>query len=145
MNHLLFCLALVGVACQPAAPPPARIFSPADADSIRAVMDRQEKAWDRGDLDDFMAGYSDSTCFIGRKGLTCGKKEVTASYKEAYPDTAMGDLTFGITELKAAGADHAWLTGTWRLRFPHDTLGGGFSLLWQREGSHWRILRDHSY
>jgi ketosteroid isomerase-like protein len=26
-----------------------------------------------------------------------------------------------------------------------DTLGGGFTLLWVKEGEAWKIARDHSY
>jgi len=33
----------------------ARMFSPADADAIRAVLHAQQDAWNRGDLDAFMA------------------------------------------------------------------------------------------
>jgi ketosteroid isomerase-like protein len=130
---------LFGVACAP-------VFKPQDEAAIRQVMADQEKAWDAGDIDGFMRGYADSICFTGRKGLTCGKSKVTANYKEHYPDrAAMGDLTFGITEVKPIAADNAWLTGTWRLIRATDTLGGGFTLLWQRTPEGWRIIRDHSY
>lgn len=121
-------------------------FSPADDAAIRQVMAEQEKAWDAGDIDAFMRGYADSICFTGRKGLTCGKSQVTENYKQSYPDrAAMGDLTFGISEVKPIAADNAWLTGTWRLVRAADTLGGGYTLLWQRTPEGWRIVRDHSY
>lgn len=109
-------------------------------------MAEQEQAWDRGDIEAFMQGYSDSVCFIGKRGATCGKAAVTANYRRAYPDAAaMGDLTFDRSEVLAAGADHAWCTGNWRLVRATDTIGGGFSLLWERKAEGWRILRDHTY
>ena len=121
-------------------------FQARDEAAIREVMAGQEQAWDRGDIDAFMSGYADDICFIGRKGLTCGKEKVTANYRESYPDrSAMGDLTFGISEVKGAGGGHAWLTGTWQLQRTSDTLAGGFSLLWQKRTEGWRIIRDHSY
>lgn len=113
---------------------------------IRKVMADQEAAWDRGDIPGFMEGYADSVCFIGKKGITCGKAAVTANYLRSYPDkSTMGDLTFGIHEVIMAGEEHAWLTGTWELVRPADTVGGGFSLLWKKEPQGWRILRDHTY
>lgn len=109
-------------------------------------MADQEKAWDRGDIPGFMEGYADSVCFVSRKGSTCGKASVTANYLKHYPDkAAMGDLRFGGLEILGAGADHAWCTGTWELLRAEDTLGGGFSLFWERRAEGWRILRDHTY
>ncbi len=121
-------------------------FSKQDELSIRKVMAEQEKAWDVGDIPGFMEGYSDSVCFVSKKGINCGKASVTENYRKHYPDrAAMGDLTFGGLEILGAGADHAWCTGTWELLRAQDTLGGGFSLLWERTAQGWRILRDHTY
>ncbi len=124
----------------------AHRFGAADERAIRAAMQDQEQAWDAGDIDAFMQGYSDSICFVDRRGMECGKATVTARYRSHYPDRkAMGDLTFGITEVRPAGGDHAWVTGNWELRRVADTIGGGFSLLWERERAGWRIVRDHTY
>jgi ketosteroid isomerase-like protein len=121
-------------------------FGTADADAIRTVMADQELAWDRGDISGFMQGYSDTVCFIGSRGITCGREAVTANYLRNYPDqAAMGDLTFALQEVVPAGHDNAWVTGTWNLVRAADTLGGGFSLLWSREHDGWRIVRDHTY
>jgi ketosteroid isomerase-like protein len=117
-----------------------------DVDAIRKIMADQELAWDKGDIPGFMLGYSDTVCFIGSRGMTCGRDAVTANYLRNYPDQAtMGDLAFGIQEVVPAGGDHAWVTGTWSLVRAADTLGGGFSLLWARERDGWRIVRDHTY
>ncbi len=114
--------------------------------AIRQVMHAQEEAWDKGDIDGFMKGYSDTICFIGRNGMTCGKDKVSANYQEAYPDrSAMGDLTFGLHEIVLSEDATAWVTGTWELQRGTDTLDGGFSLLWVKEKDGWLIARDHSY
>jgi len=121
-------------------------FGTADEQAIRAVMAEQEAAWDKGDILGFMQGYSDTVCFIGSRGSTCGRDAVTANYQRSYPDpSAMGDLAFGDLELLPAGADHAWVTGTWTLLRQADTLAGGFSLLWVKELEGWRIARDHTH
>jgi ketosteroid isomerase-like protein len=117
-----------------------------DEKGIRRVLMDQEAAWDRGDIHAFMAGYSDSVCFISTKGRTCGKEQVMRNYMRSYPDqAAMGDLDFSILEVSPAGPSHAWAAGFWRLHRAADTLDGGFSLLWQKQSDGWRILRDHSY
>mgnify|MGYP001331247009 CR=1 FL=1 len=121
-------------------------FTSADEAAIRTIMSEQETAWDRGDIDAFMAGYADSVCFVGPKGSTCGRAAVAANYRTHYPDkAAMGDLSFDRLEILGAGPDNAWCTGAWRIVRAQDTLGGGFSLLWQRRPEGWRCLRDHSY
>lgn len=147
--RVLFLLLLPAVACSPASLPEStvvRAFGTDDEQAIRSVMSGQESAWDRGDIAGFMAGYADTVVFLSPKGTTRGRDAVTANYMRSYPDaSAMGDLTFGITEVVPAGADHAWSTGTWRLVRATDTLSGAYSLLWVRQAEGWRIARDHTY
>jgi hypothetical protein len=61
-------------------------FTSADTEAIRDVMAMQEAAWDRGDIPGFMEGYSDTVCFISKRGVTCGREAVTANYLRSYPD-----------------------------------------------------------
>lgn len=121
-------------------------FGPDDDAAIRTVLAEQEAAWDSGDIPEYMEGYADDVCFTSGNDATCGRAAVTTNYLRKYPDKgAMGDLSFGIRELLPVGNAHAWLTGTWQLVRSADTLSGGFSLLWQKEGGNWCIIRDHSY
>lgn len=137
MRYLIFLLLLAAACASP--------YTSADRTAIASVMSAQEKAWDSADIEGFMDGYWDEVCFLGKTGQNCGRDSVTARYKRSYPDAAaMGNLTFGTIEVLPAGEDHAWCTGTWRLERTADTLNGRFSLLWQRRGAEWRILRDHS-
>ena len=122
------------------------VFGPGDEEAIRQVMADQETAWDRGDIPGFMEGYAPDVCFVSDRGTTCGREQVTANYQRRYPNKdAMGDLEFSVGEVIAAGGDHAWCTGGWKLHRESDTLSGGFSLLWQRQGDAWRIIRDHTH
>lgn len=130
--------ALLLLACCTSAPPPV--------EGVTAAMQEQQKAWDRGDILGFMDAYADSVCFLSPQGRTCGKRAVTANYIRRYPDTtAMGKLTFDGLEVLPAGDAHAWCTGRWHLLRQADTLSGGFSLLWERTGGQWLIVRDHTY
>lgn len=114
--------------------------------AIEEVLQAQQEAWNKGDIPGFMQGYSDTVCFIGSKGTICGKESVTANYLEGYPDReAMGALEFGLSEILQLDGSRAWVTGTWELQRRADTLGGGFTLFWVKEGGDWRIVRDHSY
>lgn len=121
-------------------------FTPGDEEAIRQAMAQQEAAWDNGDIEGFMVWYADSICFHSPRGNTCGKAQVTESYRRSYPSKeAMGDLAFGLHEVVPAGSDHAWVSGSWALHRSADTLSGAFALLWVRRAEGWRIIRDHTY
>ena len=53
---------------------PARAEEPKVARDVRAVLDAQVKAWNKGDLEGFMAGYwkSDDLSFFSGKERTRG-------------------------------------------------------------------------
>lgn len=114
--------------------------------AIRAVLDAQVAAWNRGDLEGYMDGYqrSPDIVFISGDRLTRGWKTVLDRYKRSY-DTRekMGVLTFSDVEITMLSADAALVFGRWQLRAkgePH----GRFTLLFRRTGAGWRIVHDHT-
>lgn len=119
----------------------------ADVRAIRTVMQAQQEAWNRGDLEAFMAGYwrSDSLRFIGSKGLTYGWQATLDNYKRGYPDrAAMGMLTFDILSVEILSRRSAFVIGKWRLARAAGDLSGHFTLLWRKIGGKWVIVADHS-
>ncbi|MGH9743149.1 MAG: DUF4440 domain-containing protein, partial [Candidatus Acidiferrum sp.] len=69
----------------------------ADRAAIQAVLDAQQAAWNRGDVDAFLVGYwhSPELTFSGSSGISRGWDGVLARYKKNYPDrAAMGHLEF---------------------------------------------------
>ena len=59
---------------------------------IRAVIQAQQEAWNRGDIDGFMNGYarSKSTIFVSEDTVTRGWQTVRDRYKKKYSDRANG-------------------------------------------------------
>lgn len=115
--------------------------------AIRAVMQDQEAAWNRGDLEAFMAGYwhSDSLKFIGSRGLTYGWQATLDNYKKGYPDrAAMGKLTFTILTVDILSKKSAFVIGKWHLARQAGDLSGHYTLLWKKIGGKWVIVADHS-
>ncbi|MBI2968556.1 MAG: nuclear transport factor 2 family protein [Bacteroidetes bacterium] len=118
-----------------------------DKSDILLILQNQQDAWNRGDLEGFMQGYweSDSLKFIGKKGLTCGWKNILDNYRKSYPDkNAMGKLAFEITSVEFPGENSALAIGKWNLYRETDTLKGYFSLVWKKSGEKWVIIADHS-
>lgn len=118
-----------------------------DKKEILVVLRDQQDAWNKGDLEGFMAGYwrSDSLKFIGKKGLTYGWKNTLENYKKSYPDvSAMGKLSFEIISVELIENDAALVIGKWQLEREPDNPSGYFTLVWKKTGGKWLIVADHS-
>jgi len=119
----------------------------ADQAAIRGVLEAQQAAWNRGNLERFVAGYwqSPELTFSGSDGVERGYDGVLSRYKKSYPDrAAMGLLDFSDLEFRFLGKDAALVLGRWHLRREKDELGGVFSLIWQRFPEGWKIIHDHT-
>jgi len=117
-----------------------------DLAAIRAVLDAQAAAWNRGDIDAYMAGYaqSDDTMFVGTDG-TRGWTKVRDRYKAKYDSRAkMGTLVFSDLDLRPLGSDDVVVTGAWKLTRDADSPHGRFTLIFHRRPEGWRIVYDHS-
>jgi uncharacterized protein (TIGR02246 family) len=130
-------LASAGVAGEP---PPV---------SARSVLDAQVGAWNRGDLEGFMATYwrSPDLVFCSGSTVTKGWDETLARYRQRYQSEGreMGKLRFDAIEVIPLADDAALARGAWRLHMtdgkePH----GLFTLLLRRLDGAWRIVHDHT-
>ena len=119
-----------------------------DERPIRAVLSSQQDAWNRGDLETFMAGYAHSPDIIFTSGgkIRRGWDETYAKYKAKYgADTStMGTLAFEILGVQPLGSDGAIVLGRWRLTNTPNAGAGVFSLGFARTATGWRIVHDHT-
>jgi len=118
-----------------------------DHAAIEAVLQAQQGAWNRGDVDAFMEGYwqSPELSFSGTSGITRGFDGVRERYKTKYANRAqMGTLEFSDLEFHFLGPDAALVLGHWHLKRDSGDLGGVFSLVWQRFPQGWKIVHDHT-
>lgn len=114
---------------------------------ILEIMEVQEQAWNKADIEGFMQAYeqSDSLLFIGSSGPSYGYDKVLSNYKKAYPGKeGMGQLKFKVLHLDLIDTTHAHMVGEWRLKFDTNQASGYFSLLWRNLEGEWKIIRDHS-
>jgi L-asparaginase / beta-aspartyl-peptidase len=118
-----------------------------DRAAITAVLNAQQTAWNRTDVDKFLEGYwhSPDLTFSGTSGIARGWDGVLARYKKNYPDRdTMGQLEFSELEFRFLGKDAALVLGRWHLARAKGNVGGVFSLVWQRFPEGWRIIHDHT-
>ncbi len=145
---ILFCLAVAALALRV----PSRLSAQAggqerDSASIRQVLRSQQIAWNKGDVDAFLAGYwhSPDLTFSGSSGTSRGWDAVCARYKREYADReAMGQLEFSDLEFRFLGPNAALVLGRWHLTRAKGDVGGVFSLVWKRFPEGWRIVHDHT-
>jgi ketosteroid isomerase-like protein len=114
---------------------------------IRKVVQSQQEAWNRGDIDAFMNGYARSkdTTFTSEDKITRGWQTVRDRYHKKYSDRAkMGTLTFSDLEIMPLGNDSALVLGKWRLKRKDDQPHGRFTLIFHLTNDGWRIVHDHT-
>lgn len=115
--------------------------------SIVEVMDKQTVSWNKGDIAGFMNGYwkSDSLRFLGKRGLTTGWQKTYDNYVKAYPNKqTMGKLRFDLLSFELLKRNQMFVVGKWTLEREKDTVGGYYSLIWQKIDSDWKVVFDHT-
>lgn len=144
MRFALFLILLGALAGMPTH---AQHTGSSDREQITALMSVQTSAWNKGDIDGFMATYwhSDSLLFIGKNGVTYGWQATLDRYKKTYPDAAaMGKLDFQLLEFKPLAPGTCLLVGKWHLQRTIGDLQGHFSLILKKIKGQWKIIADHS-
>ena len=112
---------------------------------VRQVMESQQAAWNRGDVEGFMEGYdrADTTTFVSGDQLIIGWQMVFDRYKKQYSSREqMGTLTFTELIIKPIGPALALADGRWQLSRANDAPHGRFTLLFRRINNNWRIVHD---
>lgn len=115
--------------------------------AVRAVLDAQRDAWNRGDVAGYMDGYArlaDIT-FISGDSLTRGWQTVHDRYQKNYDSREkMGTLTFSDLETTVLSPDEVMVLGRWHLQRTNDQPHGRFTLIFRRTKQGWRIIHDHT-
>ena len=116
---------------------------------VRALLDAQVSAWNRGDLEAFMAGYwrSPELVFCSGATVTKGWDATLERYRKRYQAEGreMGRLTFDAIDVMALGEDAAFARGAYRLRLRDGSEPNGlFTLVLRRFPDGFRIVHDHT-
>jgi len=115
--------------------------------AVRAVLDAQRDAWNRGDIEGYMDGYerSEQTVFVSGDNLTRGWQTVLDRYKKNYNTREkMGTLTFSDLEITLPGKESAVVLGRWHLKRVGDEPHGRFTLIFKKTRQGWKIIHDHT-
>jgi uncharacterized protein (TIGR02246 family) len=122
---------------------------PDAATGVRAVWTTQVEAWNRGDLEGFMAGYwkSPDLVFFSNGTETRGWQATLDRYRARYQSEGkeMGTLDFPELDILSLGPDAAIARGRWRLKMRDGKESSGMtSVVFRKLPEGWRIVHDHS-
>ena len=115
--------------------------------AVRAVIEAQAAAWNRGDVEGYMDGYAreDATTFVSGDTVTRGWRTVLERYKARYDTRAkMGTLSFTELEVRPLSEFYMMAVGRWQLARESDAPRGRFTLIFRRTTAGWRIVHDHT-
>ena len=118
-----------------------------EAQTIRAVLDKQVADWNRGDMAAFASGYKNSPdiLFIG-SSVSRGYAQMVDRYRTIYSTREkMGKLSFAQLEVQPLDEHFATVTGHFHLE--RTAAGGGnadghFLLVVEKTANGWKIVRD---
>lgn len=120
-----------------------------DVADIQKVLDAQVAAWNRGDLEAYMAGYwhSPELEFYSGSTITRGWQQTLDRYRKRYQSDGreMGTLTFSELHIEPIDGKSAFVTGRWQLAMKKgESPNGLFTLLLRKFDDGWKIVHDHS-
>ncbi|ADW70521.1 YybH family protein [Granulicella tundricola] len=146
---LILCLPLApAVRAQDKGPDQLRTLSH-DELAIIKVLNAQEKAWNRGDIDSYVTGYKNAPdiLFVGAQ-VSHGYAQMVSDYRHNYPNRdAMGTLTFADLEPRLLDEKFAVVLGKYHLDRNKKAGGpadGIFSLIFEKTEGGWKIIVDHT-
>ncbi len=128
---------------------PSSSASPNPEAEIRELLELQQAAWNKHDLDGFMAGYwhSEDLTFFSGGAVTRGWQPTLNRYKKRYQGEGheMGKLEFRNLRIEMLGNDAAFARGEyWLTLSDGKTPHGIFTLIARRLPEGWRLVHDHT-
>jgi len=117
--------------------------------AIGRVLQTQQDAWNRQDLESFMAGYwnSPDLTFFSGASIASGWQGALERYRKTYQGAGkeMGKLEFSELRIESLGKDSALVRGAWHLTMSDGkTPHGLFTLIFRRFPDGWKIIHDHT-
>jgi ketosteroid isomerase-like protein len=117
--------------------------------AVEQVLRTQQEAWNRHDLESFMAGYwnSPSLTFFSGARETFGWHGALERYRKAYQSEGkeMGKLTFSDLRIEPLASDAAFVRGAWHLTMADGkTPHGLFTLVFRKFPEGWKVIHDHT-
>jgi uncharacterized protein (TIGR02246 family) len=116
-------------------------------ENIRARFEEGTEAWNRGDLDAYLAGYwdSDKTRWIIRGMLIRGVDAIRATYKSLFDSPEkMGKFEVRDLEIDVLTDRDALVVGQWSHTAGQMARHGVFTVRMKKIQGEWIVVTDHT-
>lgn len=133
---------------------PAKAADASSKEAVTSLLQVQNDAWNKGDLDTFMTGYLNAPdlSYTSSGKEVWGYEALRDRYQTRYGKSkaSMGKLSFSDIRVFDLGAANALAIGHWHLmregqgEGQSEKLDGTFSLVLVRTDKGWKILHDHT-
>lgn len=136
---------ILAAACATPAASPGAAEQARETAQILALLEAQDEAWNRGDIDGFMAGYwqSEDLRFASGGEVARGYAGTLARYKQRYSSRElMGTLSTTDHEITILSPNAAIAHGRWQLTRDKDSPWGLYTLVLRKIGGDWVIVSD---
>jgi uncharacterized protein (TIGR02246 family) len=116
-------------------------------EQIRATLNSTAEGWNKGELSQYLAAYTDDATEMGPNGPEGGKEAIEKTMRQGFWKTGrpLQTLRYEHVVVRMLGKDNALVTGQFVLS------GGGrpdrtgwFTTVWTRTKLGWRMIHDHS-
>jgi uncharacterized protein (TIGR02246 family) len=115
--------------------------------AIRNVFEAGCAAWNRGDLDGYLASYWDSnkTIWVSNGSLRRGSKAIAAAYRARFSaPSQMGKLNLLELDIDVLTAEDAIAFGRWMLVIDNTSSTGYFTVQLRKIEGAWLFVSDHA-
>jgi uncharacterized protein (TIGR02246 family) len=118
-----------------------------DEAQIRATLDSTSAGWNQGNLQQYLAAYTDEATEMGPNGPRGGRSVIEQTMRNGFWKTGrpVQNLRYEHVVVRMLGKDNALVTGQFVLsggERPDRT--GWFTTVWTRTKEGWRMIHDHS-
>jgi uncharacterized protein (TIGR02246 family) len=142
----LAAMALAATAYAASGDPAAKKPESAEA-QIRAALNSTADGWNKGDLGQYLAVYTESATEMGPNGPRGGVKVIEQTMRGGFWKTGrpLQQLRYEHVDVRMLGKENALVTGQYVLTGgdrPDRT--GWFTTVWTRTRQGWRMIHDHS-
>ena len=118
-----------------------------DDQRIRALFESACAAWNRGDIDGYLADYwhSDKVRWVSEGTVRYGFDAIAAGFKARFASPGnMGRLEVANLEIQLLGESDALVFGAWIHTTPAAKCHGVFTVHVKKISDEWLIVSDHS-
>ena len=118
-----------------------------DHQRIRAVFESGCAAWNRGDIDGYLAAYwnSDKVRWVSEGTVRYGFEAIAAGFKAHFDSSDnMGRLEVTNLDIQLFGENDALVFGAWIQTTPMARHHGVFTVQLKKIDGEWLIVSDHS-